>query len=84
MNTTNIHNEIDNPLADLIEDDVYDVLNQYGLINHKSVRDYHIRRTFKDLRSVKLSAGDAIDKIRQKYPYLQFDTIRKIVYQPQR
>ncbi len=82
MNTTNIHNETENPLADIISNEVYDILNRYGLINHKSVRDYHIRRTFKNLRSAEHSAGDAIDKIRQTYPYLQFDTIRKIGYQP--
>jgi hypothetical protein len=28
-----------------------------------------------------MSAGDAIDKLQQEHPYLQFDTIRKIVYQ---
>ena len=84
MDLTNIHNETENPLSDLISDDVYEILNQNGLINHKSVRDYHIRKTFKKLRLTKISAGDAIDKIRSKYPYLQFDTIRKIVYQPQR
>lgn len=83
MLTNNIHNETDNPLSDLISDDIYDVLDQNGLINHKSVRDYHIRKTFKELRATKISAGEAIDQIREKYPYLQFDTIRKIVYQPQ-
>ncbi|MBU1098195.1 MAG: hypothetical protein CVV23_16265 [Ignavibacteriae bacterium HGW-Ignavibacteriae-2] len=82
MNINNLHNETDNPLSDLIADEVYDVLNKNGLINHKSVRDYHIRITFKKLRATKIAAGDAIDKIRQQYPYLQFDTIRKIVYQP--
>lgn len=84
MKLTNLHNESDNPLSDLIADDVYEILNKNGLINHKSVRDYHIRLIFKNLRSSKHSAGDAIDKIRQRYPYLQFDTIRKIVYQPQK
>jgi hypothetical protein len=33
------------------------------------------------LRSNKVSAGEAIDAIRDEYKYLQFDTIRKIVYQ---
>jgi hypothetical protein len=83
MASTNLHNEIHNPLADLISDDIYDLLDKNGLINHKSVRDYHIRKTFRELRTTKISAGEAIDRIRQKYPYLQFDTIRKIVYQPQ-
>ena len=73
--------KIDNPLADLISDDIYDLLDSHGLIDEKAVRDYQIRKRFKLLRSTKVSAGDAIDTIREDYPYLQFDTIRKIVYQ---
>jgi hypothetical protein len=79
MNT--IKAKIDNPLSDLISDDIYDLLNTHGLIDEKSVRDYQIRKKFKQLRAGKISAGDAIDAIREEYPYLQFDTIRKIVYQ---
>ena len=76
-----IQAKIDNPLSDLISDDIYDLLNSQGLIDEKSVRDYQIRKRFKQLRASKVSAGDAIDSIREDYPYLQFDTIRKIVYQ---
>lgn len=79
MNT--LKAKIDNPLSDLISDDIYDLLNTHGLIDEKSVRDYQIRKKFKQLRASKISAGDAIDAIREEYPYLQFDTIRKIVYQ---
>jgi len=79
MNT--IKAKIDNPLSDLISDDIYDLLNSHGLIDEKSVRDYQIRKKFILLRASKISAGDAIDAIREEYPYLQFDTIRKIVYQ---
>ncbi len=84
MDSAKIYNIEKNPLADLISDDIYNLLDANGLINHKSVRDYHIRKKFKELRNTELSAGDAIDQIRTNYPYLQFDTIRKIVYQPQR
>jgi hypothetical protein len=73
--------KIDNPLSDLISDEIYDLLDSHGLIDEKAVRDYQIRKTFKQLRATKVSAGDAIDTIREDYPYLQFDTIRKIVYQ---
>jgi hypothetical protein len=79
MNT--IKAKIDNPLSDLISDEIFDLLNTHGLIDEKSVRDYQIRKKFKQLRAGKISAGDAIDAIREEYPYLQFDTIRKIVYQ---
>ncbi len=70
-----------NPLSDLINDSVYELLSSKGLINEKSVRDYLIRKKFKQLRMENSSASEAIDAIRAEYPYLQFDTIRKIVYQ---
>ena len=73
-----------NPLSDLIDDGVYELLYSKGLINEKSVRDYNIRKRFKELRASKISASDAIDTLREEYPYLQFDTIRKIVYQIQK
>ncbi len=73
--------KIENPLSDLISDDIYELLDIHGLIDEKAVRDYQIRKKFKLLRASKISAGDAIDTIREDYPYLQFDTIRKIVYQ---
>jgi hypothetical protein len=71
-----------NPIPDLISDEIYALLDSKGLINEKSVRDYQIKKKFKSLRALKLSASDAIDRLRNEYPYLQFDTIRKIVYQP--
>ncbi len=71
-----------NPLAELINDDIYNLLTSRGLIDEKSVRDYIIRKKFKTLRANKISASDAIENLRNEYPYLQFDTIRKIVYQP--
>lgn len=74
--------EIGNPIAELINDDVYTLLTSRGLIDEKSVRDYLIRKKFKDLRAKKISASNAIEALREEYPYLQFDTIRKIVYQP--
>jgi hypothetical protein len=76
-----IRAKIDNPLSELISDDIFELLDSHGLIDEKAVRDYQIRRKFKHLRSGKVSAGDAIYAIREDYPYLQFDTIRKIVYQ---
>ena len=73
-----------NPLSDLIPDDIYETLNSRGLINEKSVRDHLIRKKFIDLKARNISASQAIELIRQEYPYLQFDTIRKIVYQVQK
>jgi len=80
-NNTNTK-ELKNPIGDLISDEVFDLLFTRGLINERAVRDYQIRKKFKTLRSQKLRTGDAIDSLREEYPYLQFDTIRKIVHNP--
>lgn len=77
-----IETELSNPLAELISDDIYNLLNQHGLIDERSVRDYHIRKKFKRLREQKVRTGDAIESLQSEYPYLQFDTIRKIVHNP--
>lgn len=69
-----------NPLADLLDDTTFSLLQQHKLIDQKSLRDYQIRKSYREMRE-KMSAGDAIDKLQQMHPYLQFDTIRKIVYQ---
>jgi hypothetical protein len=71
---------IKNPLSELISDEIYELLDSRGLINQKSVRDYEIRKRFDKLRKKELSAGDAIEIIQEDYPYLQFDSIRKIIY----
>lgn len=73
-------NQNTNPLADLISDETYHLLNSEGLLSEKSLRDYEIRRKFKLFRSQNIGASNAIELLRDDYPYLQFDTIRKIVY----
>ena len=69
-----------NPLAGLIPDEVYALLEKHHLLNEKGIRDYELRMRFKLFRDADIAPGDAIEKLREEYPYLQFDTIRKIVY----
>ena len=68
------------PLRELIDDDVFETVKKFKLLDEKAIRDYKIRQMYKDMRR-EMSAGEAIDKIQEMFPYLQFDTIRKIVYQ---
>ncbi len=70
-----------NPVADLIPDEVYSLLRSNDMINEKAVRDYVIRRAFRELRERQnVKTAVAIEKIKEIYPYLQIDTIRKIIY----
>jgi hypothetical protein len=71
-----------NPLADLINDQLFNELIKRGVVNEKYVRDYYLRSKFREMRELRVAANDAIEKLKEEYPYLQFDTIRKIVYQP--
>lgn len=82
MSEVEVAKTLDNPLSDLISDDVFELLYSKGLIHERAVRDYRIRVKFKALRAQKIRTGDAIDYLREEYPYLQFDTIRKIVHNP--
>ena len=76
------YEELKNPLNDLIPDEIFELLQSKGFINQNAARDHFIRKRFKSLRASKISAGDAIDELRKEYPYLQFETIRQIVYNP--
>jgi len=69
-----------NPLGGLVSAEVYEVLAAHRLLDEKGVRDYQIRQQFKELRRADVPAYEAIEELREQHPYLQFDTIRKIVY----
>ena len=70
----------DNPLNGLVQDEVYVLLTRHNLLNEKGVRDYQIRSRFQAMRKQNVPAYEAIEELREEHPYLQFDTIRKIVY----
>ena len=76
MQATNEHN----PLSGLISEDVYSILLEHDLLSEKGIRDYQIRKQFRLMRRRNVPAYEAIEELREEYPYLQFDTIRKIVY----
>lgn len=76
------YTEYENPLPDILSNEIYHTLRMYGLLNETILRDLEIRNRYKRLRAMKLRAGDAIDMLQKDYPYLQFDTIRKIVHNP--
>lgn len=69
-----------NPLGDLIDDDTYTLLMQHRLLDSRALRNYQIRKTYREMRE-QMSAGDALEQLHTMHPYLEFDTIRKIVYQ---
>ncbi|MEL6676145.1 MAG: hypothetical protein AAFR61_28315 [Bacteroidota bacterium] len=69
-----------NPICQIIPDDLYQTLLHYNLLNKKVLRDFQIKRQYIHLREEGLRSADAIDSILNEYPYLQFDTVRKIIY----
>jgi hypothetical protein len=77
------HNgQMENPLRDLISDGVYLCLIEHGLLDQVAVRNYRIRKTFKELRR-QMKVADAIDFLHQEYPYISYETLRKIAYDVQ-
>ncbi len=82
MNSSFRIEDLKNPLNDLISDEIFELLSSKGFINQNAARDHFIRKRFRHLRADRIRAGDAIDELRKEYPYLQFETIRQIVYNP--
>jgi hypothetical protein len=69
-----------NPIRQIISDEVYRTLDELNLLNRKVLRDFQIKRRYLKLREEGMRSVDAIESILEEYPYLQFDTVRKIIY----
>jgi len=54
--------------------------NPLMLRDEKSKVDFHIREQFKQLQLMMTRTEDAIDLIKEQYPYLEIDSIREIIY----
>jgi hypothetical protein len=76
---------IPNPIGEIISDELFEQLKRYDLINIKGLRDFTIKHTYQKLRDeYRCSRIEAIRYIVESYPYLQVDTVRKIVYRVNR
>lgn len=72
---------MNNPIRQIIPDEVFQLLQQYNLLNSKVLRDIEIKRRYIVLhRHHGLSSAEAIEGLLMEHPYLQFDTVRKIIY----
>lgn len=69
-----------NPIRQILPDDLFRVLLDMNLINRKVLRDFEIKRKYKLLRRQGLKSVDAIEMLLEEFPYLQYDTVRKIIY----
>ena len=69
-----------NPIRQILPDDLFRMLLDLNLINRKVLRDFEIKREYKMMRRRGLKSQEAIDALLAAYPYLQFDTVRKIIY----
>ncbi|MDX2284318.1 MAG: hypothetical protein NW241_09155 [Bacteroidia bacterium] len=69
-----------NPIPQIVSDELYQTLVEFNLLNRKVLRDFDIKRRYKAHRDRGLRSAEAIEALLEEYPYLQFDTVRKIVY----
>lgn len=69
-----------NPIRQILTDDLFSTLLELNLINLKVLRDFEIKREYKQLRREGMRSCEAIFELLERYPYLQYDTVRKIIY----
>ena len=70
---------VKNPLRSHIPDQIFDFLVRNNLLSEKGVRDFKIKQEFKTLKS-QHPTRKALEILQSEYPYLQYETIRKIIY----
>ncbi len=68
-----------NPIPHIIPDQLFSQLYAMNLLNDKRLRDFEMRYMYEQHKQT-MPSYDAIEKVRELYPYLQFDTVRKIIY----
>ena len=68
-----------NPIPELVSDDIFELLKSHDLLDDVKIRNYKMRKEYKSLREMRLRQCDAIELMMKDYPYLQFDSIKKIV-----
>ena len=69
-----------NPLKSHLSDELFQFLIKHNLLREKGVRDYKIRQRYNRLKKDHPTFL-IIEMLQQEYPYLQHETIRKIIYQ---
>ncbi len=69
-----------NPLKTHLTDDAFQFLIKNNLLREKGIRDFHIRQQFNELKKNQPTYL-IIEMIQNEFPYLQYETIRKIIYQ---
>lgn len=74
---------VQNPLKAHISDSIFEFLVKNSLLREKGVRDFKIRQHFSALKR-EYTTQKAIELLQDEYPYLQYETIRKIIYQKAR
>jgi len=70
---------VENPLSSHIPDQLFDFLVKNNLLSEKGVRDFKIKQEFKSLKN-EYPTHRVLEILQAKYPYLQYETIRKIIY----
>lgn len=69
----------DNPLADLLTDKKFEELQKRGLLSKIGVRNHYMKNLFAQERAKGRDVNEAIEEVRCRFPYLLFDSIKKIV-----
>jgi len=71
---------VNNPLKPQLSDEIFHFLLKNNLLREKGLRDYVIRQRYHKLKG-HYPTYVIIEMLQDEYPYLQYDTIRKIIYQ---
>ena len=68
-----------NKIPELIPDEVYQLLQKNQLFHKINLRNYLLKRDFKDMKK-RMSTDKAIDKLKKQHPDLSYATLIDYIY----
>ena len=68
-----------NKIPELIPDEVYELLHKKQLFHKINLRNYLLKRDFKDMKK-KMSTDKAIDRLKKQHPDLSYATLIDYIY----
>lgn len=69
-----------NIISDIVDDATFKKLFDSRLLDAISLRNYAIRKQYRRLREKNMPSPSCLELIQQEYPYLNFDSLKRIVY----
>ena len=69
-----------NVISEIVDDETYEKLFDARMLNAVSIRNYLLRKRYKELRATGLKPEQAFRALHKTYYYMDIKSIKRIIY----